>query len=118
MLIKEFLVSHQKLGICVFRPSALALAPGPGRDLYLTALAPNLYLTAPAINLYLPALTHNLCLPVLRFTVKIFYSYSVYLYKLSVYLCRTVATFNYEEVGHAPPPHNCWDFLSLYKQMA
>ena len=47
-----------------------ALAAGP--NLYLTAPAPNLYFTAPALNL---------CLPVLRFTVKVCYSYSVYLNK-------------------------------------
>ena len=46
--------------------------PAPGPNLYLTAPAPNLYFTAPALNL---------CLPVLRFTVKVCYSYSVYLYK-------------------------------------
>ena len=55
-------LSFSKAGICVSRPPALAL------------------------NLLLPALVLNLCLPVLRFTVKICYSYSVYLYKLSVYL--------------------------------
>ena len=67
------------MGICVFRPPALALAPGP--NLSLTAPALNLCLTAPAFNLYLPAPALSLCLPVLRFTVKGCYSYSVYLYK-------------------------------------
>ena len=79
--------------------------PGPGSDpgrwprpwspvinLYLPTSALNLYFPAPTANLCLPAptlnlfLPPNLCLPVLRFTVKICYSYSVYLYKLSVYL--------------------------------
>ena len=47
-----------------------ALAPGP--NLYFMAPAPNLYFTAPALNLHLS---------VLRFTVKVCYSYNVYLYK-------------------------------------
>ena len=59
------------------RLPALALAPAP--DL-------NLYFPAPASNLYLPALVLNFCLPLPRFTVKICYSYSVYLYNFSVYL--------------------------------
>ena len=62
-------------GICVSRPPALALDPGP--NLNLTLPAPNLYFTAPVLNL---------CWSVLCFTVKVCYSYSVYLYKLSVYL--------------------------------
>ena len=40
----------------------------------------------PALNLFLPVLTLNLCLPVLCFAFKVCYSYSVYLYKLSVCL--------------------------------
>ena len=74
-------------GICVSRPPASVLAPG--LNLYLTAPGPNLYFTAPALNLYLPASALNFCSPVLRFacsTVKVCYSYSVYLCKLSVYL--------------------------------
>ena len=53
------------MGMCVSRP--LALAPAPA-----LTLRPNLYFTAPALNL---------CSPVLRFTVKVCYSYSVYLCK-------------------------------------
>ena len=75
-------------GICVSRPPALALAPGPGpgpgRNLYLAAPVPNFYFTAPALNLYLRAPALNLCLPILRFAVKVCYSCSVCLYKLSV----------------------------------
>ena len=56
--------------------------PRPRPELWLSA--PYLYFMALAHNLYLPALALNLCLPVLRFTVKVCYSYSVYLYKLSV----------------------------------
>ena len=54
---------------------------------WLQALAPspNLYLTAPALDLYLPILAPSMCLPVLPFTVKVSYSYSVYLCKLSIY---------------------------------
>ena len=61
-----------------------SLAPGP--NLYLTALAPNLYFTTPILNLYLPAPALSLRSPVLRFTIKVCYSYSVCLYKLSVFL--------------------------------
>ena len=78
--IHEMKIVLQK-GICISRPPALCLAPGPGpqfvftslgpqlylpglaTNLYLPALAPNLYLPALAPNLYLPALTPNLCLP-------------------------------------------------------
>ena len=74
-----------KTGICVFRPSAPAL------NLYFLAPGPNLYLPAPAFNLFLPVLVLTLCLPVLRFTDKVCYSYSVYLYKLSVYLYVVVS---------------------------
>ena len=79
----------KKRGICVSQPLVLALAPGP--NLYLTNLAPNLHFTAPALNLYLPAPALTLCLPwrclpALRLTVKVCYSYSVYLYNLTVYL--------------------------------
>ena len=58
-------------GICISRPPALCLAPGPGpapglaHNLYLLALAPNLYLPALAPNLYLPALAPNLHLTAL-----------------------------------------------------
>ena len=58
--------------ICISRPSAFCLAPGPGPgpkfaftgpgpQLYLLALAPNLYLPALSPNLYLPALAPNVC---------------------------------------------------------
>ena len=63
-----------------------ASGPGPGPNLYLTTPTPNLYFTAPALNLYVPVPALNLCSPVLRFTVKVCYSYSVYLHKLNVYL--------------------------------
>ena len=56
------------------------------RYLCFPAPGPNLFLTAPALNLYLLASALNSCLPVLRFTVKVCYSYNVYLDKLSVYL--------------------------------
>ena len=69
--------NHINHGICVSRTPAVALVPGS--NLYLTAPAPNLYFTSPVLAL-------NLCLLVLRFTVKVCYSDSVYLYKLSVYL--------------------------------
>ena len=52
----------------------------PPLDLHLSAPALNLYFPAPALNLFLPALVLILCLPVLRFTVRVCYSYSVYLY--------------------------------------
>ena len=63
-------------GICISRPPALCLAPGPSPcpqfvftdvapNLYLTALAPNSYLTTLAPNLYLPALAPNFYLPAL-----------------------------------------------------
>ena len=50
------------------------------------AAALNLHLPVPAINLFLPALVLNLCLSALRFTVKVCYSYGVYLFKLCIYL--------------------------------
>ena len=53
-----------------FNGYLLFTAPGP--NLYLTTPAPNLCFTPPALNL---------CLRVLCFTVKVYYSYSVYLYK-------------------------------------
>ena len=55
---------------------------------YLCFPAPglNLYLTVPVLNLYLPIPALNFCLPVLCFTVKACYSYSVYLYKFSLFL--------------------------------
>ena len=49
-----------------------------------TSPALNLYLPPPAVNLFLPALALNLCSPNLRFIVKVCYSCSVYLHKLSV----------------------------------
>ena len=70
------------MGICVSLPPALA----PGPNLYLTIQAPNLYFTAFVLSLYLPALTLTLCFTALRFTVKVCYSYSVYLYNFSPYL--------------------------------
>ena len=66
------------LGVFVF--------PGPRPLIFLPVLALNLYLPAPALSLFLPPLALNLCLPFLRFTVQVCYNYSVYLYKLSVYL--------------------------------
>ena len=63
--------------------------PAPGPNLYLAALALYLYFTASALNLHLPAPELNLCSPALRFTVKVCYSYIVYLYKLSVYFVLT-----------------------------
>ena len=61
---------------CVSRPLTLALVPGP--NLYLMAPAPSLSFTAPALTV---------CLPALHLTVKVCYSYSFYLYNLSVFLC-------------------------------
>ena len=58
----------------------------PALNLYFPAQVPNFYLPVPALNFFLLALVLNLCFPVLRFTVKVCYSYSVYLSKLSVYL--------------------------------
>ena len=66
------------MGICVSLPPALA----PGPNLYLTIQAPNLYFTAFVLSLYLPAPILTLCFTALRFTVKVCYSYSVYLYVL------------------------------------
>ena len=66
------------LGVFVFS--------GPRSLVYIFLFPlPNLYLPAPVLSLFLPALVLNLCLPVLCFTAKDCYSYSVYLYKLSVY---------------------------------
>ena len=59
--------------------------PVPALNLYFASLAPNLFLWELAPNLFLPALA-LLCLSVLRFTVKVCYSYSAYLHKLSVYV--------------------------------
>ena len=73
-----------------------APSPGPGSQLYLPAPAlnlyfqsptSNLYLPVPALNLFLPDLTLNLRLPVLRFTAKVCYIYSVYLYLHYIRLC-------------------------------
>ena len=61
-------------GICVSRPRAPALAPCP--KFVFHRPGPQ-FVFSPALSL---------CSPVLRFTVKVCYSYSVYLYKLSVYL--------------------------------
>ena len=58
-------------GICISRPPALCLAPGPdpapglAHNLYLLALAPNLCLPALAPNLCLLVLAPNLYLPAL-----------------------------------------------------
>ena len=52
--VKNQIITHQ--GICISQPPVLCLVPGPGPNLYLTALAPNLYLPTLAPNLYLPAL--------------------------------------------------------------
>ena len=41
------------------------------------------------VILYLPIPVLNLCLPVLRFTIKVFHSYSTYFYKRSVLLICT-----------------------------
>ena len=50
-------------GLCISRPPALVLAPGPWPQ--LPVLAPYLYLPALAPNLYLPVLAPNLYLPTL-----------------------------------------------------
>ena len=60
--------------------------PAPALNLYFPATATNLYLPAQVLHLLFPNLVLNLCLPVVCFTVKVFYTYSAYLYKLSVYL--------------------------------
>ena len=52
-------------GICISRPPALCLAPGPGPQFVFTSLGPQLYLPGLATNLYLPALAPNLYLPAL-----------------------------------------------------
>ena len=77
------------MGICVSRTLALALTlylPAPTPNLYFPILALNMYLLAQVLDLVLPALALNFYLPVLHLTVQVCFSYSVYLYKLSVYL--------------------------------
>ena len=61
--VKNQIITHQ--GICISQPPVLCLVPGPGPNLYLTALAPNLYLPTLAPNLYLPALALNFYIPAL-----------------------------------------------------
>ena len=63
------LTADSHMSICISRPQALCLTPGPkfaftgvAPNLCLPALAPNLYLSALAPNLYLPALAPNLYL--------------------------------------------------------
>ena len=56
------------------RPQFVFDDPGPKFVFHVSS--PQFVFAGPALNL---------CLPVLRFTVKVCYSYSVYLYKLSVY---------------------------------
>ena len=58
--------------ICNSQSPALLLGLDPGSNFYLMATAPNLYFMVSVLNL---------CLPVLRFALKVYYSYSVYLYK-------------------------------------
>ena len=75
------------------RPWSPTMVPGPqfvftgfGPQFVFSGLGPQFVFTGPALNLFLPALAINLSLLVLRITVKVFYSYSVYLYKLSAYV--------------------------------
>ena len=64
--------------------------PGPGPRSqpwpWPAVPAPNLFFTALALNFFLPASVLNSCLSVLRLTVKVCFSNSVYLDKLSLYL--------------------------------
>ena len=67
------------------------LVPGPqfsgfGPQIVFSGLGPQFGFTGPPLNLFLPALAINLSLLVLRITAKVCYSYSVYLYKISVYV--------------------------------
>ena len=61
-------------------PRSWPLPWSPALNLYFPALALNIYLLAPALNLFIPDLALSLGLPVHRFTVKVCYSDSVYLY--------------------------------------
>ena len=59
------LTADSHMSICISRPQALCLAPGPGPKFHLPTLAPNLCLPALAPNLYLSAVAPNLYLPAL-----------------------------------------------------
>ena len=63
----------------------LALSPGP--QFIFSGHGPHLYLLASPIKFFLSGLALNFCLPVLRFTVKVCYSYRVYLYMYYICLC-------------------------------
>ena len=83
MTIFEDETIHSKWCLCFSAPGP-PLVPASGTGLQ----ALNLYLLAPTLNLFLPAMALNSPFPAFRFAVKV--CYSVYFYKLTVFLYRLI----------------------------